>query len=157
MQFPIHIGLRRSRLLVVSLLLFHAMAAACIVALPWTWVWRSLLLAAIGVSAWHALQATEINGLRLAEHGELACLFADRERIAAVVLPDSTVFNQLIVLRMRIGDARRVVSLVLLPDSMSAEQFRLLRLWLRWRGESGAIETTAGKRKNTSESGGKGA
>ena len=52
------------------------------------------------------------------------------------MLPDSVVFNQLIVLRLRIGDTRRVVNLVLLPDSMSAEQFRVLRLWLRWRNDA---------------------
>jgi hypothetical protein len=35
--------------------------------------------------------------------------------------PESTVFSQLIVLRLRLGEAKRVSSLVLLPDQMSAE------------------------------------
>ena len=143
MQFPIHIELHRSRLLVFSLLFFHALAVVCVLVLPWSWLLRSLLLCVVGVSAWHTLQKQKILGLRLSAQGGLDCLFAAGERIAASVLPDSTVFNQLIVLRLRIGDARRVVSLALLPDSMSAEQFRVLRLWLRWQANETHAVTDA--------------
>lgn len=110
----------------------------CLIVLPWSWLLRALLLAPIGVSAWYALRPQKIIGLRLAAQGTLDCLLADGERIAAEVLSDSTVFNQLIVLRMRLGDARRVVNLALLPGSVSAEQFRVLRLWLRWQPSEGA-------------------
>ena len=135
MQFPIHIELYRSRLLVFFLLLFHALAVASVLALPWPWLLRSALLGVIGVSAWHALRKPKILGLRLSAQGGLDCLFADDVRSAASVLPDSTVFNQLIVLRLRIDDARGAINLALLPGSMSAEQFRMLRLWLRWRND----------------------
>jgi hypothetical protein len=142
-QFPIHIELRRSRLLVFSLLLSHFLASACVIALSWSWLLILPLLVLIGVSAWCALQPSAIIGLRLATGGGLDCLIAGNERVAAVVLADSTVFNQLIVLRMEMGDARRVTNLILLTDSMSSEEFRLLRLWLRWRGES--LNDSAGK------------
>jgi toxin CptA len=132
-QFPIFIELRRSRFLVFLLLLFHSLAAACALALPW--LLRLALLGLIGLSAWRSLQPSKIVGLRLSERGGLDCLLTGSERTTALLLPDSVVFNQLIVLRMRIGEARRIVSIPLLPDSMSAEQFRMLRLWLRWRGE----------------------
>lgn len=138
MQFPVHIELHRSRILVFSLFLFHAVALTCVTVLPWSWPLRSLLLVPIGVSAWYALRPQKIIGLRLAAQGSLDCLLADGERTAAEVLSDSTVFNQLIVLRMRLGDARRVVNLTLLPGSVSAEQFRVLRLWLRWQPSEGA-------------------
>lgn len=136
MQFPVHIELHRSRILVFSLFLFHALALTCTIVLPWSWLWRSLLLAPIGVSAWYALHPHKIVGLRLAEQGSLDCLLADGERTAAEVLSDSAVFNRLIVLRLRLGDAPRVVNLALLPGSVSAEQFRVLRLWLRWQQPS---------------------
>lgn len=136
MQFPVHIELHRSRILVFSIFLFHAAAITCTIVLPWSWLWRALLLAPVGVSAWYALRPKKIVGLRLAAQGSLDCLLADGERTAAEVLSDSTVFNQLIVLRMRLGKAQRVVNLTLLPSSASAEQFRVLRLWLRWQQAS---------------------
>jgi hypothetical protein len=61
--------------------------------------------------------------------------FSDGHREALSVLPDSTVFGQLIVLRLRIGEKRRACHLALLPDQMTTEQFRLLRLWLRWHAK----------------------
>jgi len=140
-QFPVHIELHRSRILVFSLSLFHALAITCAIVLPWPWLLRSLLLAPIGVSGWYALRPQKIIGLRLAEQGRLDCLLANGERTTAEVLSDSTVFNQLIVLRMRLGDTRRVVNLALLPDSVSAEQFRVLRLWLRWQPSEGAAKS----------------
>jgi len=53
-------------------------------------------------------------------------------REALSILPDTTVFAWLIVLRFRIGDEQGASTLALLPDQMSSEQFRALRLWLRW-------------------------
>lgn len=142
MQFPVFIELRRSRLLVFFLLFLHCLASACVIVLPWSWLLIAPFLALIGASGWRALKPSGIIGLRLAASGALDCLRTGNERAAAVVLADSTVFNQLIVLRMKIDDARCVSSLTLLPDSMSSEDFRLLRLWLRWRGE--ALKDPAG-------------
>lgn len=138
MQFPIQIELRRSRLLVCFLALFHTLAATSVIILPWPWLLQSVLLSVIGWSAWRTLQSPRIIGLRLHEQGRLDCLLFDGDYAAAQVLPDSTVFNQLIVLRMRINDARCVVNLVLLPDSMSPGKIRVLRRWLRWRSDVSA-------------------
>ena len=135
MQFPIVIGLHRSILLVILLVLVHAVAACCLVVLPSSWPLRCLLLLAVGCSLVCALRSPRIVGLRLAARDRLECLQGDGDRVAATVLDDSTVFTRLIVLRLRIGDETRASSLVLLPDQMSAEQFRVLRLWLRWHAE----------------------
>ncbi len=62
----------------------------------------------------------------------LDCLLADGSHAALEVQPDSTVFSRLIVLSMRIGEEKQVSHLALLPDHMTTEQFRVLRLWLRW-------------------------
>ena len=135
MQFPIVIELRRSRLLVFLLVLLHGLAAGCALALPWSWPLRGVLLLAVGVSLGYVLRPSPILDLRLCAPDRLDCLLADGNRQALELHPDSTVFSQLIVLRLRVGEAKRVSGLVLLPDQMSAEQFRLLRLWLRWRSE----------------------
>lgn len=63
------------------------------------------------------------------------CLLVDGSHAVLKIQPDSTVFSRLIVLRMRIGEEARARYLTLLPDHMTTEQFRVLRLWLRWHAE----------------------
>lgn len=135
MQFPIVIGLHRSFLLLFFLVLMHAAAAVCLVALPWSWLWRGVSLLALACSLGHALRPSRIVGLRLAARDRLECLCAGGDYAAATVLGDSTVFSRLIVLRLRIGSEARISSIVLLPDQMPADRYRLLRLWLRWHAE----------------------
>ena len=103
--------------------------------LPWPWHFRLPLLALVGASLWHALQSHVIVGLCLYGRDRLDCQQADGSRVTLAVLPDSTVFDRLIVLRLRVGEEPRIRHLTLLPDQMSAEQFRVLRLWLRWHAE----------------------
>lgn len=132
MQFPIHIELRRSRLLSFLLLFFHALAVGCLLALPWPVAAHLPLLGLLVVSAVLALRPSGIVGLRLAENGGIDCIFAGAGRVAAEVRPESTVFGGLIVLRLLVGEERRAKNLTLLPDSLTAGQFRVLRVWLRW-------------------------
>lgn len=138
MQFPIHIELRRSRFLFLLLLLAHALALACVVVLPWPLALCVFLLFLIGLSAWRALRTSPITALHLLENGVLECVLANGERLPADVLPDSTVFNQLIVLRLRLGEQGAACALTLLPDCMAPADFRALRVCLRWRAESRA-------------------
>ena len=135
MQFPIVIVLHRSLLLSILLVTMHAVAAACVVALPWPLLWRCMVLLALAWSLGYALRSPGITGLRLAAGDRLECLRAGGDCVAATVLADNTVFPHLIVLRLRVGEEARVTRLVLLPDQMPAEQFRVLRLWLRWHAE----------------------
>ncbi|MFZ4536821.1 protein YgfX [Propionivibrio sp.] len=143
MQFPVSIELHRSHLLSLLLVLFHTLAAGCVIALPWVLPLRAVLLVLIGLSLWHAMRPGRIVGLRIGARDRLDCLLADGSRVAVTALPDSTVFIRLIVLRLRIGEEKRVSRLSLLPDTMSAEQFRLLRLWLRWHAEPNEHAGTA--------------
>jgi hypothetical protein len=134
-QFPIVIGLRRSLLLSILLVTMHAVTAACIIALPWPLLWRGMVSLALACSLGYALRPPGIIGLRLVAGDRLECLRAASDCVAATVLADSAVFARLIVLRLRVGEEARVISLVLLPDQMPVEQFRALRLWLRWHAE----------------------
>ena len=134
MLFPITIELRRSRFLSLLMVLLHALAGACLWVLPWpAATTRHWLLLIIALSLWHALRPSRIVGLRLGEDGALTLLSGDGDSMFVSPQADTTVFSQLIVVRIRNDDRGRLPSLVLLPDSMPAEQFRLLRLWLRWR------------------------
>lgn len=133
MQFPITIKLRRSRFLSFLMVLLHVLAGACLWVLPWPSATRQGLLLVVALSLWHALRPSKIVGLRLGERGELTLLSDDGDTIFVSPQADTAVFSQLIIVRTRDNDRSRLSSLVLLPDSMPAGQFRLLRLWLRWR------------------------
>ena len=136
MQFPIFIELRRSRYLSVILLLFHFLAAVCIAVVSLPWLMRLVLIALVAISFWRVIRAGPIVGLALSLHGGLHCLLAGEKRMPAVILPDTTVFSHLIVLHVRVGEDRRASYLSVLPDQMPPEEFRILRLWLRWRKEN---------------------
>ncbi len=136
MQFPIAIALRRSRLLRVLTVVLHGLAAASLFVLPWPLSIRCLLLAILAVSLWRQIfRTSRVVGLCLAASGELSCQLASGEQVFVRVQPDSVVFSQLLVLRVRDGESGRLETLALLPDSMPSEQFRVLRLWLRWRAD----------------------
>ena len=49
------------------------------------------------------------------------------------VAGSSYVTSALTVLNLRATDSHRMQNVVLLPDSMAADDFRRLRAWLRWR------------------------
>ncbi|SBT04342.1 conserved hypothetical protein [Candidatus Accumulibacter aalborgensis] len=136
MQFPLHLTLRRSRLLSFLIVWVHLLAGGCVWVLSWPAALRYGLLALLALSAWHALRRSPVVALRLTEGGELAFLSAAGDRVLVSVKPETVVFSQLIVLRARDDDQGRLMTLVLLTDSMSAEQFRQLRLWLRWRPDA---------------------
>nr|WP_287632348.1 protein YgfX [Accumulibacter sp.] len=94
-------------------------------------------MALVVLSAWRTLQPSTIVGLRLGENGELWFLSPGGDFVSVTVQPDAAVFSWLIVLRVREVGQGRLRSLALLRDSMPAEQFRLLRLWLRWLANPG--------------------
>jgi len=134
-RFPITIELHRSRRLSLLHAVFHTLAAGCVLALPWPWLMRSGLLLLIGVSLVYALRESPIRGLYLRAGDSIEGLLADGSRTKLVIKPDSTVFSRMIVLRVGIGEDRAISNLVLLPDQMSVEEFRVLRIWLRWRSQ----------------------
>lgn len=139
-QFPVFIKLRRSRLRLILLLLFHTLAALCVVVTPVPWPIQVLLGGLIGASLWRALPSGQVIALSLSGGNGLQCLLVGDQRVSAVVLPDTTIFGWLIVLRWRIEGESRVNSLPLFPDNMSTEEYRLLRICLRWSQNSALTE-----------------
>ena len=110
----------------------HLVASASLLSLQWPWVWKLVLLAVLGISLWQALRPSRFVALRLDQDGNLACDLRDGTRLPATLLPDSTVFSWLVVLRLRLDGERSALSLPLFQDHMSGDEFRTLRLWLRW-------------------------
>jgi len=153
-QFPFDLELRRSRLLAALTILLHLLAAGSVCVLPWTPGERGLLLLPVVLSAWHCLRSSPFVGIRLGARGELSLRHVAGEIVGCRVLPETAVFGSLVVLRVR-DDQERRRSLTLLPDSLPADQFRVLRLWLRWRTDADAdadAAAPAGRRRATKES-----
>ena len=139
MQFPLLLELHRSRRLDFLLVAFHLAAALSLLVALWPrddLIYRypllALLLALVGLSAWRALRRKDIDRLKLDAEGVLFVARGGGKSQRAAVLSDSTVFRHLAVLRLRIEGEARVRNVALLPDQMSAEQFRQLNLCLRW-------------------------
>ncbi len=144
MQFPLLLELHRSRRLDFLLVVFHLAAASSSLLALWPrddLVYRhlllALLLALIGLSAWRTLRRNDIGRIRLDAEGVLSVDDPGGEGRRASILPDSTVFRHLAVLRLRFEDEARVRNTVVLPDQMGAEQFRQLGLCLRWLAKTG--------------------
>lgn len=90
------------------------------------------VLAALGASLVGAMREREVVDLHGRRDGSLAVRSGD-DWVEARLLPDSTVLPWLVVLRYRLPDARGPGARVVLPDSLPADDFRHLRVWLRWR------------------------
>lgn len=70
-------------------------------------------------------------GLLLEEDG-VVLIRRDGVHLPCRILPGSLVAPWLTVLNMLPEGERLVRSVVILPDSLDAESFRQLRLWLKW-------------------------
>lgn len=134
MQLPLTLELQPSYRLALLLAVAHlcAVAAAWLLSIPW-WI-KLALLAVILASAGHQLLRltgqSRIRRLILKDEGYLEFLREDGTSGEARVHPQTTVTPLLVVLLLR--QAGRIEALALLPDALDAEDFRLLRLWLRW-------------------------
>jgi hypothetical protein len=134
-RFPVFIELRRSRLLAGALCVLHGAAAGTFLAMPWPLPIRIGLLIVLAVALWRALRPPRVAALRLYEDGVIECVLPDGASLSANPLADTTVFSWLVLLRVRTESDGRTISLPLFPDHMSREEFRVLRLCLRWISE----------------------
>ena len=54
------------------------------------------------------------------------------------ILDSTYVTAFLTVVNLRVAQGRRIRSVVILPDCMAADDYRRLRVWLRWRPQADA-------------------
>lgn len=134
------ITLRHSYLLVLFLVAMHALALACV------WLVPLALAAKIGVAVgvvsslvlslrhhvWRAGRRC-VRAIRLNGECDISLQGQDGVWLEVKLLPNSFVSPYLTVLNLSLEGERRARHVVLLPDVMDAEQFRQLRVWLRWR------------------------
>jgi toxin CptA len=125
------IPIRPSRRLLLMQSMAHVIAAAAVLAatLP-SWL-AAVLLLLVGASLARMRRLLPADGLLLSGDGQCAIVGADGTASEVIVHPHTLVLSFLVVLLFR--REGRLQSLTLLADSLSAEDFRQLRLWLRWR------------------------
>ena len=140
MQFPIVIGLHRSRILDAGLLLLVGLVAT--VSLVWP-VALGIRLASVSLAllvgglAWWKLKPV-FSRVRLDRAGLIAVCFPGQvEFVPLHLLPSATVHSWITVLRLR-EDQGKTHLLVVTRDTMSPADFRRLRVFLRWRAKFSA-------------------
>lgn len=132
------IRLERSRGLLIAITLSHLAALVITLAMPlapWLQTVFGVSIAASLVQACrrhilrngrHAVTGLKPtrDGLSIETHGD-GWLLSD-------ILDSSFVTPWLTVLHLRLPQRRRPVHIVLLPDMLSTDEFRRLRIWLKW-------------------------
>ena len=128
---PLSVSLKPSRRLLVIQSAVHVLAIASVLAstLP-SWLGAVLLLS-IGASQARLRRRLPVENLVLHGDGRLETVGTDGTVSEALLHPHTLVLSFLVVLRYR--QQGRPNSVTLLGDSLAPEDFRQLRLWLRWR------------------------
>jgi toxin CptA len=140
---PIHVDLRTSRALAALLGAGCLVACALVVILPLP-VWLASLAILAGVLATsralmlHALllRPSSVVRIEVTASGEMRCTMRSGEMVAATVLGSSTVMPWLTVLNLELPGKRLARHAILLPDAVEADEFRRLRVWLRWGSQA---------------------
>lgn len=137
MQFPITIGLHRSRLLDTLIAVMALFASVSSISFPVSTGYQAALLMMvwlIAALAWHHA-SSDIRQIRLERNGTLSVRrhLAD-EFLPVSLQPGGTVHPWLIVLRFR-EESGNTDKLIATVDRINAQNFRILRVFLRWQAK----------------------
>lgn len=122
----------------IVLVVSHGAMLAVLVplALP---LWAKILLASLVLTSmlyhvWHDawLLALSSNKTLLLDGGIILLVARNGDQVIARVLTDSLVTPFITVLNVLPQGSYLARSVIILPDSLDAESFRQLRVWLRW-------------------------
>lgn len=128
---PLAVSLKPSRRLLAIQSLAHLVAAAAVLAgnLP-TWL-AVVLLLLVGASLARMRRRLQLASMVLGGDGALEIVSPDGTATEVAVHPHTLVLSFMIVLLYR--QEGRLQAMTLLGDSLQKEDFRQLRLWLRWQ------------------------
>lgn len=136
---PLPVAILPSRILALILLVAHFLALVALFAVLPLWAAVTCIFP-LGASLLHYLLRDAWLRLGnacigLAPDGDgVAMVLRDGRHLPCAVLKDSVVTPVFTVLRLLPEGARMARGVVILPDSMAAEAFRGLRVWLKWGG-----------------------
>ncbi len=130
---PLLVTVQPSRRLRRWLAALHLAAGTALWLADLPTAWQGAGTALLALDMLRNRRPGETVTLRCKKEGALEIL-ADGEWQPAHLAPDSLVLPGLTVLRYQTQGQRRFKTLVLLGDSLPGEDFRRLRVWLRWLG-----------------------
>lgn len=140
MQLPITFGLHRSRLLDSFVLLTALLASLVVMAFPQSMPMHGAMLLAIwycGAHTWRRL-SPQCAAIHLERTGHLSVALAGMEEFSmAELMPGAIVHPWLTIARLK-TDGERVCTLIATIDNLEAEDFRRLRVFLRWQADFSA-------------------
>jgi len=126
-----------SRLLAYILVTIHLMAAGALLLADMPWLYRASWLIAIAAGLGFTVRAPGTLKLRCRPDGGLDVWAAD-DWLEVRLLPDTLVWSRCAVLRYQRPERRRTETRVILPDSLAEDDFRRLRVWLRFQASAAA-------------------
>ena len=128
---PLPVSLKPSQRLLAIQSLAHLVAAGAVLAANLPASMTVFLLLLTGASLARVRRPLPVAAVILRGNGTIEIVGADGTASEAVVHPHTVVLSFLVVLLY--SQQGRLRSMTLLGDCMSAEDFRQVRLWLRWR------------------------
>ncbi|MFZ2972264.1 MAG: hypothetical protein WA049_06465 [Ferribacterium limneticum] len=135
MQFPITIGLHRSRILDAMLLIITMLTNATILGFQCSDSMRAGLLIAVlvlAIQAWYALKPS-IKAIRLERNGDI---FIERvgegDFVQAIPKPGATIHPWLSIIRLTTEDGR-TSTLIATVNRKNSGNLRRLRMFIRWQ------------------------
>lgn len=134
------IPLRASRFRVVLVMVAHVLAVTALWRADLGLAYRLVLLAAVLASLVWSMRRRVLPVLRCLADGSLETGHGDTWT-PATVQPETVVLPWFVALRYRKPDRRHDDILAVFPDMLPADDFRRLRVWLKWRAATGAPAT----------------
>lgn len=126
--------------LAAALLLAHGVAIALVLVVNMPMWLESIVIAALiinlGLEMWrNALKhnADAVVAIEVASDNALSIQTRRGDWVECAVRGDTYVASFLVVLNLRRLDNGRRKSVMILPDAIDTEDFRKLRVWLRWK------------------------
>ena len=145
MQFPITIGLHRSHFLDAVLLLVASCAIGVSLVIRQSIALHAALVIAIcllyGLAWWQL--APKFSAIRLERSGQIFIRDnSENDFVATQLLPGATVHPWLTVTRLKTDD-ERCHTLIVAVGSINRQDFRRLRVFLRWQADFNVADDDA--------------
>lgn len=132
--------IRASRQLRLYFVAVHLLALIALLLAELHWGLRVVGLGSLAVSLLFSWPKQKEERLRHAEKGDLQ-LWQDEDWHEMELLDASVVQPWLTMLSLRGRADHRKRHLVILRDSLDADEFRRLRVWVKWKGLVGGVNT----------------
>lgn len=141
----IRIVLKPSRLLASFVTSGHLVAGVMLVPLAMPLWAKSLILLAIAAGLAHravGFARSPIISIAIHDSTRATITLRDQRELPAAILETTYVSHWLTAVNLRVGDERLARHVLLLPDNVDADDFRRVRVALRWARGAGQAAPT---------------